>query len=52
MSDIMESLKGILTVIAVGVPALLILLGFAAAVFGWVFAATLPSGKCVVSNET
>jgi hypothetical protein len=37
MSDIMDSLKGILTVIAVGVPALLILLGFTAAVFGWVF---------------
>jgi len=33
----MDSLKGILTVIAVGVPALLILLGFTAAVFGWVF---------------
>ena len=31
----MNSLKGILTVIAVGVPALLIILGFAAAVFGW-----------------
>jgi ABC-type branched-subunit amino acid transport system permease subunit len=37
MSDIMESLKGILKVIAVGVPALLILLGFAAAMFGWMF---------------
>jgi ABC-type branched-subunit amino acid transport system permease subunit len=37
MSDIMDSLKGILTVFAVGVPALLILLGFAAAAFGWIF---------------
>ena len=37
MSDIMNSLKGILTVIAVGVPALLIILGFAAVVFGWTF---------------
>ena len=37
MSDIMDSLKGILTVVAVGVPALLIILGFAAEVFGWTF---------------
>jgi len=40
----MDSLKGILTVIAVGVPALLILLGFAAAVFGWMFG--------LVTNDT
>ena len=40
----MDSLKGILTVIAVGVPALLILLGFAAAVFGWMFG--------LVANDT
>ena len=33
----MDSLKGILTVVAVGVPALLIILGFAAEVFGWTF---------------
>lgn len=37
MSDIIESLKGILTVIAVGVPALLILLGFVAVIGGFTF---------------
>jgi hypothetical protein len=35
MSDTFESLRGVLTVVAVGVPALLILLGFAATVGGF-----------------
>jgi hypothetical protein len=34
-SDTIESLKGILTVVAVGVPALLILLGFVAVMGGF-----------------
>jgi predicted MFS family arabinose efflux permease len=37
MSEIIEALKGILKVVAVGVPALLILLGFAAVVGGYTF---------------
>ena len=35
MSELIEALRGILTVIAVGVPALLILLGFVAVIGGF-----------------
>lgn len=35
MSELIEALKGILTVVAVGIPALLILLGFVAVMGGF-----------------
>ncbi|MCK4434308.1 hypothetical protein KAU92_02365 [Candidatus Bathyarchaeota archaeon] len=35
MSELIEALKGILTVVAVGIPAFLILLGFVAVMMGF-----------------